>query len=394
MKPSSVFAPSSNSSRVRQGIVGAAIVAIAVALGLAPVVAAPQGLLELLHKHATLTSTVTDNGDLNPYAIVVAPVSAGRISAGDVLVDNFNNISNLQGTGTTIVDYNPATRKTALFSKIPQHDARCPGGIGLSTAMTMLKSGWIVVGSTPSTDGTTRTKGNGCLLVLDPNGNVVDVWAGPNINDPWGNMATVDNGTTASLFISMAGFDVPGPGVRDPATGAAVVVRKAIVLRLDLAIPSGKPPTIAQQTIVASGLPQQADLDNFLFGPTGVAIAPDGTVYVSDGVGNRIVKIPQAATRTTSAGTGETLTQGGLLKNPLSLIYLPNGHLLTCNGLNGQVVEIDPVTGKQIYAQWLDVDQAQTPPGNGDLFGIAMKPDGSGLYYVEDDTNALVEVTQ
>ncbi len=67
---------------------------------------------------------------------------------------------------------------------------------------------------------------------------------------------------------------------------------------------------------------------------------------------------------------------------------------MTCNGLNGQVVEIDPVTGKQIYAQWLDVDQAQTPPGNGDLFGIAMKPDGSGLYYVEDDTNALVEVTQ
>jgi sugar lactone lactonase YvrE len=393
MKPSSVFAPSSNSSRTRPFALAATFVAIACMLGTSRVIAAPQGLLESLHKHATLTSTVTDNGDLNPYAIVVAPVTAGRISAGDVLVDNFNNISNLQGTGTTIVDYNPTTRKTTLFAKLPQHDARCPGGIGLSTAMTMLNAGWVIVGSTPSTDGTTKTKGNGCLIVLDPNGNVVDVWSGANINDPWGNMATVDHGTTASLFISMAGFDVPGPGVRDPATNAAVVVRKAIVLRLDLAIPSGKPPTIAAQTIVASGLPQQADLDNFLFGPTGVAIAPDGTVYVSDGVGNRIVKIVDAATRTTSAGTGETLTQGGLLKNPLSLIYLPNGHLLTCNGLNGQVVEIDPASGKQIYAQWLDVDQAQTPPGNGDLFGIAMKPDGSGLYYVEDDTNALVELT-
>jgi hypothetical protein len=391
MKPSSVFAPSSSS---RSSVVAAIAVALAFALTNAGADAAQQGMLEVLHKHATLTSTVTDNGDLNPYAVIVAPVSAGHISAGDVLVDNFNNVSNLQGTGTTIVAYSPATKKTALFAKIPQHDARCPGGIGLSTAMTMLKSGWIIVGSTPSTDGTTKTKGNGCMLVLDPNGNVVDVWAGPNINDPWGNMATVDNGTTASLFISMAGFDVPGPGVRDPATGAAVVVRKAIVLRLDLTIPNGKPPSIARQTIVASGLPQQADLDNFLFGPTGVAIGPDGTLYVSDGVGNRIVKIPDAATRTQSVGPGETLTSGGLLKNPLSLIFLPNGHLLTCNGLNGQVVEIDPATGKQIYAQWLDVDQAQTPPGNGDLFGVAVKPDGSGLYYVEDDTNELVEVTQ
>src|SRR5271163_2461481 len=36
----------------------------------------PQGLLETIHRHTTCTSTVTDNGDLNPYAIIVAPVSA------------------------------------------------------------------------------------------------------------------------------------------------------------------------------------------------------------------------------------------------------------------------------------------------------------------------------
>src|SRR5665213_459942 len=71
----------------------------------------PKGLLETIHKHTVKTSTVTDNGDLNPYAIVVAPVSAGKIQKDDVLVDNFNNVSNLQGTGTTIVDYNPSTHQ-------------------------------------------------------------------------------------------------------------------------------------------------------------------------------------------------------------------------------------------------------------------------------------------
>src|SRR5580658_2392795 len=167
----------------------------------------PKGFLETIHRHVTLASTVADNGDLNPYALIVAPVSAGRIQKGDVLVDNFNKVSNLQGTGTTIVDYNPTTKKTSLFAELPQHLPQCPGGVGLSTAMTMLQSGWLIVGSAPSTDGTTRTKGNGGLLVLDANGQLVDTWTGTNINDPWGNVATIDNGTNAILFVSMAGFD-------------------------------------------------------------------------------------------------------------------------------------------------------------------------------------------
>src|ERR1700683_2241329 len=75
-----------------------------------------QGMLETIHKHITRTSTVTDNGDLNPYAVVVAPVSAGKIQKDDVLVDNFNNLSNLQGTGTTIGDYHPSTKKTFTFA--------------------------------------------------------------------------------------------------------------------------------------------------------------------------------------------------------------------------------------------------------------------------------------
>lgn len=385
-----IYFPSSLRVPPRQGrrhaILGLA--ALLLATGIAPA-AEPRCFLETIHKRRNLTSTVPDNGDVNPYAIVVAPVAAGKIAQGDVLVSNFNNLSNLQGTGTSIVQYRPSTKTTTLFAKIPQKLPECPGGVGLSTAMTMLKSGWVIVGSTPSTDGTTATLGKGGLIVLDPDGKLVAAWTGPEINGPWGNMAVVDKGDSATLFISMAGFDVPSPNVLDPATGFPVVIHKATVLRLEVSIPAGHPPVLKSQTVIGDGFAQRADKANFLLGPTGLGLGADGTLYVTNGLDNVITAIPDALTRTASAGTGRIVTQGGLLSWPLAMAITPSGHLLVCNGKDGRVVEVDPVAGKQLCAQWLNSNQAQNPPGNGNLFGIAMTPNGEGFYYVQDDTNTL-----
>ena len=366
--------------------------ALAATLGLASAALADQshGFLETVHRHTTLTSTVTDNGDLNPYAVVVAPVSAGRIQKDDVLVDNFNNISNLQGTGTTIVGYRPSDKSSYLFAKLPQKVAQCPGGVGLTTAMTMLKTGWVIVGSTPSRDGTTATKGDGCVLVLDPGGKLVAVWSGPSVNDPWGDMAVVDHGATATLFISMAGFGLPGPDVIDRATGLPAKHNDATVLRLEVTIPDGKPPVLVSETVVGNGFAARPDRDNFLLGPTGLALGTDNTLFVTDGLDNVITAIPNATTRTDSAGTGRVVTHDGLLSWPLAMTWTPEGHLLVCNGKDGRLVEVDPAQGRQIYAQWINNDQAQSPPGNGDLFGIAMTPDAHGFYYVMDDVNTLM----
>jgi hypothetical protein len=346
--------------------------------------AKPKGFLEGIRRHSLVTSTVPANGDQNPYAIFVAPVSAGKIQAGDVLIDNFNDRNNLQGLGSTIVSYTPGTRQLRLFAAIPRNLPQCPGGVGLTTAMTMLKSGWVIVGSLPSQDGTTKTKGQGCLIVLDAQGNVAGTIAGPNINGPWGNMAVIDNGATATLFVSNTGFDVGPPDDEPP------VVNKATVLRLDLSIADGKPPVVTRQTVIASGFGEQADKDVFIIGPTGLALGKNGVLYVSDALGNRIAAIPDAATRTDSAGIGRDVTKDGLLKRPLAMTTAPNGHLLVTNGLNGQVVEIDPETGAQVYARWVDANKAQSPPGSGDLFGLAMTPAGDGFYYVEDEVNMLV----
>jgi sugar lactone lactonase YvrE len=341
--------------------------------------------LEGTRHHSTLTSTVTDNGDQNPYAVVVAPAASGIIAKGDVLVGNFNNSTNLQGLGSTIVQYNPTTEKTSLFAQLPRHLEGCPGGIGLTAAMTMLKSGWVIVGSTPSEDGNTTTKGQGCLVVIDSNGKVAKTIAGDTINGPWGNMAVIDNGSTASLFVSNAGFGIGGAD-----TSYDDAVNKATVLRLDLAIPAGKAPIVKKQTVIGDGFGEQADKGVFLIGPTGLALDKNGTLYVSDAVHNSINAIDNAATRTKSAGTGREVTKDNLLHRPLALAIAPNGHLLAVNGLNGQIVEIDLASGKQLVAQWIDNNKAQTPPGSGDLFGFAITPTGDGFYYVEDDVNTLV----
>jgi hypothetical protein len=343
---------------------------------------AQNAYLAGVHKHHIITSTVPDNGDLNPYAMVVAPASFGAVQANDLLVDNFNNKGNLQGMGTTIVDYHPATGNLTTFATIPGNLPGCPGGVGLTTAMAVLKSGYVIVGSAPSTDGTTGTLGRGCLIVLDSAGKVVSTIAGPDIADPWGNMAWIDNGDTATLFVSNAGFGIGAAG--------QPVQNTATVLRIGLSIPAGGAPVVTSKTVIASGLSAQADASVFLIGPTGLALGKDGTLYVSDAINNQVVSIANAATRTDSAGTGTVVTKDGLLNRPLAMTFAPNGNLLVVNGLNGQVVEIDPAAGKQLGAQWIDTDEAQTPAGSGDLFGIVANPAGAGFYYVEDDMNTVV----
>jgi hypothetical protein len=348
-----------------------------------PAHAQDAGYLAGTKKHHLATSTVPENGDQNPYAMAVAPVSTGALQKDDLLVDNFNNKGNLQGTGSTIIDYRPATGQMTTFATVPVNLPGCPGGVGLSTAMVVLKSGWVIVGSAPSTDGTTKTLGRGCLIILDSSGKVAGTIAGPEIADPWGNMAWIDNGDSATLFVSNAGFGIGAPG--------QAVQKTATVLRIGLSIAAGKPPVVTSKTVIGSGFSAQADASVFLIGPTGLALGKDGTLYVSDAIGNQIVAIADAATRSDSAGTGKVVTKDGSLQRPLAMTTAPNGNLLVVNGLNGQAVEIDPVAGKQIGTSWLDNDEAQTPPGSGDLFGIVVNPAGTGFYYVEDDMNTVVQ---
>src|SRR5262245_30285957 len=113
-------------------------------------------------------STVPANGDVNPYGVAFVPVGfprGGPLHPGDILVSNFNASSNLQGTGTTIVRVTPGGAQSLFFQG--------PSGIGLTTALGILKSGFVIVGNMPTTDGTAATVKPGSLIVLDRFGHQV-----------------------------------------------------------------------------------------------------------------------------------------------------------------------------------------------------------------------------
>jgi hypothetical protein len=322
-----------------------------------------------------VASTVPANGDVNPYGVSVVQQSVGRLVAGDTLVSNFNNVANLQGTGTTIVEVSPwGTVKTFAQLTGPLPGA-CPGGVGLTTALTTLPGGWVVVGSLPTTDGTSATAKAGCLIVLNSFGRPVETWSGGKINGPW-DLAAVSGDGGAEIFVSNV---LNGTVANSPAT-----VDQGTVVRLDVRLDTGNLPELVGTTVVANGFAERTDPSALVVGPTGLAIGNQGQLYVADTVNSRIAVVPFALWRWTPAtGGGLTLTSGGALNGPLGLVLAPNGDVLAANGGNGNVVETTPF-GRQVDSVQMD------PFGSaGDLFGLAIAPYGRGILFVDDGDNTL-----
>jgi len=337
----------------------------------------PASFIGHFSKIKNIASTVPANGDVNPYGVAVIQASRGRLQRGDVLVSNFNNAANLQGTGTTIVEISPGGHQT-LFAQITKSDltGSCPGGVGLTTALAVLRGGWVVVGSTPSANGMAATAKAGCLIVLDSHGTVRETISGHGINGPW-DMTTAGN-RFADLFVTNV--------LNGTVAAGGNVVHRGTVLRLLVHVHWNQPPTLLAVTTVGSGFSEQTNDAAFVIGPTGLGLGRGGTLYVADTGGNRVTAIPHAATRTTSAGTGSVVTSGGALNAPLGLAVAPDSDVLTVNGGDGQIVETTPA-GAQVAHRFLDT--SGSPPGSGALFGLAVAPNGSGVYFVDDATNTL-----
>lgn len=357
-----------------------------------------DAILNRLDNIDTIAYTVPANGDINPYGVARVERTVGNLKAGHILVSNFNDNNNLQGTGITIVDVAPGG-SVSLFAQLSddQLPRQCPGGIGLTTALVALRSGWVIVGSLPTADGTSATAQAGCLIVLDNTGKPVDTIFGSLINGPW-DMTAWENGNEAKLFVTNV--------LNDTVAANGKIVNRGTVVRINLDLSGENTPTIESMTVVGSGFPERTDIAALVIGPTGVGLSPglddetrrkvwggwaqsidrERVLYVADSLNNRIAVIPEALDRTTSAGLGLTLATGGSLNDPLGLVVAPNGHILTVNGNDGFITEITP-QGRQIAKKLLD-NTGGPPPGAGTLFGLAFDPK-AGIYFVDDGTNTL-----
>jgi hypothetical protein len=327
-----------------------------------------------------IASTVPANGDVNPYGIVLVPTSVGKLQAGQMLISNFNAKESAkqsgQGTGTTIVQVSTAG-KVSPFATI---DARtlpgpCPGGVGLTTALNILPGGYVVVGSLPTTNGKSATAKYGCLIVLDSEGKAVETIASKNIQGPWDSTAKSD-GSKTTLFVSNA--------LNGGAAKGTHTIDNSTVLRIELESGEHQTPKVLSETVIANEIPWVDSAEALVLGPTGLALASNGTLYVASTQNNKILAISEAVTRTTAAAKGGTvLTEGGHLKEPLGMALAPNGNIITSNGGDGNMVEITPA-GQQVAVQTAD-----EKTGAGSLFGLAIAPEGKGIYFVDDGENTL-----
>ncbi len=327
-------------------------------------------LTRLAASQLETVSTVPPSGDLNPYGVAFVPrdfAPGGNIHSGDVLVSNFNSASNLQGTGTTIVKITREGTQNLFFQG--------PAGLGLSTALGVLRRGVVLVGNVPTTDGTFSTVQQGSLIAIDRWGNQIASFTDSTFLDgPW-DLTLIDFGREAAVFVSS--------------------VLNGTVSRLVFGVSEdGEHIWLENATEIARGYLHRGDPNALVIGPTGLAFDFErDRLYVASTGNNAIYAIEHAGTRWEPVDKGELVYEDNAhLRGPLGLLLAPNGHLITTNGdaINGDPnfpSEMVEFTRNGKFVGQYSVDMG----GQGGAFGIALavRDDVLQLAAVDDVQNTL-----
>jgi DNA-binding beta-propeller fold protein YncE len=319
-------------------------------------------------------STVPSNGDVNPYGVAFVPTGfpgGGLLKSGDIVVSNFNADSNLQGTGTTIVRIGLDGTQSLFFQGT---------ALGLSTALGVLKRGFVIVGNVPTLNGTgvcteengpTADVGQGSLVILDRHGNVVKILTSEKFLDgPW-DLTISDKGDSAQVYVSNA--------------------LSGTVARIDLRIHNnesgGDHIVVERETQIGSGYTHRCDPAAFVVGPTGLAVDEEAdTLYVASTGDNAIFAIHNASGAHPDQGTGKLVVSDHVnMHGPLGLARAENGDLITSQGDAvdpdpNHVSEIVEYTSKGQFVAEFPVD-----PNAGAAFGLALQSSEDGFIFVAVD---------
>ena len=315
-----------------------------------------------------VVSTIPSNGDVNPYGVAYAPrrvYSDGVLQPEDILVSNFNNSQNLQGTGTTIVRVAAHGAVSTFYQGKP--------GLGLTAALGVVEHGVVLVGNLPTSDGTSATVQPGSLLMIDRKGNLIATLANPTlINGPWG-MAIQDFGSSAIVFVSN--------------------VLNGTVTRLYLVFSNdGESVVVQSATRIGVGYNHRLDPAALVLGPSGLFYdAVRDILYVASSADNAIYAIPSASQRNDDyAGAGTVIYQDAThLHGPIDLVMTPTGHLITANSDGSNADPNQPSELVEFTVEGQFVAQYSVDPNNGGAFGVALTTlSGPTVRFAAVDDNA------
>jgi hypothetical protein len=320
---------------------------------------------------ARSASTVPANGDVNPYGVAFIGnnflTGSGPLQHGDILVSNFNNKNNLQGTGTTIVRIPKNGTAPSVFFQ-----GTAP--LGLSTGLATLQYGFVLVANLPTADGTSATAQPGSLLVINNQGKLIQTFASSTIDGPW-DMTVVDQGDKAIAFISNA--------------------LNGTVGRIDFAV-SEMGLTKLNHYTIASGYMHQGDPAALFDAPTGLVYdRKSDRLFVASTLDNLVFAVPQASTRTSSDGPGFIVYDDPThLHGALAMAEAPNGHLLVTNN---DVINADPNQPSEIVEFTKDgnfVKEISVDPNLGGSFGLGVSShyDGTAILAAVDDNTATITI--
>ena len=314
-------------------------------------------------------STVPATGDVNPYGVAFVPntflTGKGPLAHGDILVSNFNNKNNLQGTGTTIMDIPASGAAPTVFFQ-----GTAP--LGLSTGLGTLQYGYVLVANLPTSDGTSNTAKPGSILVINNQGKLVKSITGSEIDGPW-DMTVIDHGDTATVYVANA--------------------LNGTVSRIQLSV-NASGVTKTGHSIIASGYMHQGDPAALFDAPTGLVYdQKSDLLFVASTLDNLVFAVPSASTRMSSDGPGYIVYDDpSHLHGALAMAEAPNGHLLVTNN---DVINSDPKQPSEIVEFTKDgnfVKEIPVDPNQGGSFGLAVSVNNNGtatLAAVDDNGLSL-----
>lgn len=353
----------------------------------------PPSVIAQLATMTTIGSTVdvgtgAGAGDTNPYGLAVAPITAGLMTAGDLVVCNFNNSSGMAGAGTTIEDIKP------VAGSKPVRIAQAADLAGCNSIAINPGAGYIWAAAYTANDNP----------IISPTGAEVSnlknsyMWA-----EPWGQVYGSPTQAAGSMTTAPAAFYIS-----DAMDGSIV---QALV--------SAKPSVYSK---IITGFPVSVGMTYGILAPAGLAYDPSSdTLYVVSSDTNSVLAFSSVSTikaggiainfapgtstggyypTTTAAAfsfTGPNASQakvvysGSPLNYPISSALLYNGDLVVGNTGDNNMVEIQPSSMTVVGTKSVDSGTA------GAIFGIATSGTSVAtqkIYFNNDNTATVNSLSQ